>query len=126
MDFRSLPDVLPADVLEQARTLVNEALASHDCVAEVETAMYLAPTSTDLTWPVMCLLNEELSREVVNPTCVGLTDATVVALLRQAGLPGCVWSTIFNRPHEPNGSGFITSTLRDARILARLIPGKNA
>lgn len=123
MDSRLLPGVSPAAVRVRATELAQAAAAGFGCTVEVEEGMLQRASKTDPAAPVVRALSKALQEEGVTPRLVGIGGGTVAALLRHAGLPACVWSTIMECCHEPNEHASISNTLRDSAVFARLVLG---
>ncbi|MDO5537782.1 MAG: M20 family metallo-hydrolase [Desulfovibrionaceae bacterium] len=121
LDSRLVPGVEPEAVRDRAAALASAAAAEHGCTVEVEEAMLQRASKTDPQAPVVLALSRALAEEGVTPRLIGIGGGTVAALLRRAGLPACVWSTIQECCHEPNERSSISATLRDARVFARLL-----
>ena len=120
IDCRLLPGLDPKAVLAKATELVQTACADYGCTAVVEEGLLQKASKTAPDAPVVRALADVLSREGKKPELRGIGGGTVAALLRHAGIPACVWSTIAECCHEPNEHSSIANTISDARIFARL------
>lgn len=120
LDCRLLPSVDPEAVLARVTELAMAAAAIYGCTASVEKGLLQKASKTDPDAPVVRTLAGVLAREGKKPELLGIGGGTVAALLRHAGIPACVWSTIAECCHEPNEHSSIANTITDARIFGRL------
>ena len=120
IDCRLLPSVAPEKVRAKVTELVQAAAKKHGCTAEVEEGLLQRASRTSPEAPVVKALARTLEKEGKTPHLIGIGGGTVAAILRHAGIPACVWSTIAECCHEPNEHSSIANTIADARIFSRL------
>ena len=51
----------------------------------------------------------------------GVGGGTVAAFIRERGLDAAVWATLLGKAHQPNECASITTTLKDAKVMAHLL-----
>lgn len=57
----------------------------------------------------------------ISPKFMGVGGGTVAVYPRKNNIPAAVWATIFGTAHQPNECSSIKNTLKDAKVMARLL-----
>lgn len=123
VDCRVLPRYPLAEVIEAIRGLGDEVASKYgvrvECQA-VQREEAAPPTSPDSE--VVERLAGAIRRVYgVEPQPAGIGGGTVAAVLRRAGHPAVVWSTLNHNAHQPNEHSSIPFTIGDAKVMAAML-----
>ncbi len=123
VDCRVLPCYPLAKVMDAIREMGRQVEARHGVrieYADVQREEAAPPTSPDSE--VVARLARAIRRVYgVEPRPVGIGGGTVAAVLRRAGHPAVVWSTLNHNAHQPNEHSSIPFTIGDAKVMAAML-----
>ncbi|MDD3182981.1 MAG: M20 family metallo-hydrolase [Alphaproteobacteria bacterium] len=123
IDCRVLPLYKLDDVMKAIRAIGDDVMKAHAVSIDYEIVQesHAAPITSEDS-PIVVRLMQAIRDEYgVEPAPKGIGGGTVAADLRHAGLPTVVWSTVYENPHVPNERTNITFSLRDAKVMARVL-----
>ena len=83
-----------------------------------EQAAPATPADSEVVTRLMRRVREVFGNE---PKLRGIGGGTVAAYLRRAGYGAVVWSTLMHNAHQPNERSSITSTIKDAKVMAAML-----
>lgn len=124
--------ILPIYPLSQVDQVIQEIIQGIEkkfgvrvIVTTVQKEEAAPPTPSDA--PVVRALTAAI-RQVSGKEekIIGIGGGTVAALLRRAGFPAVVWSTLDDVCHQPNEYARISSTLSDAAVMATVFTQKTS
>lgn len=123
LDCRILPHYKVDDVMAEIKRVGASVCAEHGVTIDYEIVQRMdAAPVTPVSSPIVQRLIPAIKEEYgTTPRPEGIGGGTVAAILRHLGLPVVVWSTLFENPHQPNEKGSISHTLRDAKVMARVL-----
>ncbi|MFO7595510.1 MAG: M20 family metallo-hydrolase [Desulfocurvibacter africanus] len=123
VDCRVLPCYPLAQVMDKIRELGRQVEAKYGVRVEyqdVQREDAAPPTSPESE--VVTRLAAAIRRIYdVEPKPTGIGGGTVAAVLRRAGHPAVVWSTLNHNAHQPNEHSSITFTIGDAKVMAAML-----
>jgi len=123
VDCRVLPCYPLAKVMDAIRELGRQVEAQYGVRMEYEDVQRedaAPPTSPD-SEVVVRLASAIRAIYNVEPKPVGIGGGTVAAVLRRAGYPAVVWSTLYHNAHQPNEHGSIAYAIGDAKVMAAML-----
>jgi len=125
LDCRILPPYPLDDVITAIKAIGTEIEKQHGVTIDYDLVQRVqAPPATSMDSAIVMRLMKAIEEEcgtIAQPEGIG--GGTVAAYLRRLGLATAVWSTIYHNPHQPNERASIANTLRDAKIMARVLFG---
>ncbi|MEM4246196.1 MAG: M20/M25/M40 family metallo-hydrolase [Candidatus Bathyarchaeia archaeon] len=123
LDSRILPRYKIDDVLRAVDEKVRSIEERFNVRVEISQIQSVeAPPPTPVEAPVVKAL-EKAIKEVTGKGAkiMGIGGGTVAAILRRAGLPAVVWSTVDETAHQPNEYCKISNVKRDAKTIAWIL-----
>jgi succinyl-diaminopimelate desuccinylase len=128
VDCRVLPEYDIAEVVDRAEGYCREIAAEFGAEVVVETPQREQAAPATARESDIVLRLESAVHEVygVDPKPVGVGGGTVAAVLRKAGLPAAVWSTILHNAHQPNEHARVSAQIGDAKVMAGVLFGEHA
>ena len=125
LDARVLPDVPVTKVLERIRERMAEVEQLRSVridLKPIQREQAAPPTSPQAD--IVLRLGAAIQHVYgVTPKPAGIGGGTVAAVLRRAGIPAVVWSTLQHTAHQPDEYASIQSTLDDAKVMAHVVMG---
>ena len=123
IDCRVLPQYKLDDVMQTIRNIGQQVETEHNVSIEYEPVQYSPPApATPTDSPLVKMLSAAITQEYgVTPRPEGIGGGTMAAFLRRKAYQTVVWSTVYENPHVPNEKANITFSLRDAKVIARLL-----
>jgi len=123
IDCRVLPQIPLAQVLEAIRAYGAEVEKTHGVTVEYHEVQRedAAPPTSPHSEVVVRLTRAIEAVHGHRPRPAGIGGGTVAAVLRRAGFPAVVWSTLEHNAHQPNERSSIPFTIMDAQVFARVL-----
>lgn len=122
VDCRILPQYSLDEVLNEVQRLGREIEDKYKVKIEYEIVHKESspPTNKENVFikKLANIIEEECN---VKPRFMGVGGGTVAVYPRKAGIAAAVWATVFETAHQPNEHSSITNTLKDAKVMARLL-----
>ncbi len=123
IDCRVLPGYDLADVRATIEGIGAEVAAKHGVRLSYEEKQHVqaAPAT-----PPDAAIVRQLSKAITDvyggtPFCQGIGGGTFAALLRARGFPAVVWSAILENAHQPNERALVSTMVKDALVMARVL-----
>lgn len=125
-DCRILPHYKVDDVIDAIKEAGREIEKTYHVTIDYEIvqksqAAPITPHDSEIVTRLATAIHDEYGT-LAKPEGIG--GGTVAAYLRRLGLPVVVWSTLYENPHQPNERSSIAHTIRDAKVMARVLFGK--
>jgi succinyl-diaminopimelate desuccinylase len=123
IDSRILPGILVDDVIAAMQRIGDEVAAEYSVTVEFEVVQ--REDAAPITQPdseIVTRLKKAIGQIYhVEARPQGIGGGTVAAFLRRKGYDAVVWSTLKDYAHQPNEQSSITSTIKDAQVMACLL-----
>lgn len=124
-DCRLLPQYTVDDLLDCIKQTGKEIEREYGVTIDYEIqqrqdAAPVTPVDSEVVRRFMAAIRAEYG-VVAQPEGIG--GGTAAAYFRRLGLPTVVWSTLVHNPHQPNERSSIAFTIRDAKVMARVLWG---
>ena len=121
MDMRILPQIPVEAVLETLERAAADFSRRYGVEITVENHLHAAPTPTPAEAPLVQRLLESIRETGVDARLGGIGGGTCAAILRRAGIPAVVWSTLVELAHQPNEYAILDNLVTDASVFLSLI-----
>ncbi len=123
VDCRVLPCYPLAQVMDKIREMGRQVEAKYGVRIEYQDVQRedAAPPTSPSSEVVMRLGAAIRRIYGAEPKPTGIGGGTVAAVLRRAGHPAVVWSTLNHNAHQPNEHSSITFTIGDAKVMAAML-----
>jgi len=122
LDCRILPCYSIQEVLEKIKHMGKEIEHEFGVKIKYEVIHMESSPPTDKENPLIIKLKHAIKEEYgVDAKEVGVGGGTVAVYPRKAKIPAAVWATLLGTAHQPNEHSSITNTIRDAKVMARLL-----
>ncbi len=122
LDSRILPSYSPKEIFETVKKMANETEKEYGVKISLEIVQEISSPPTNPNSPFIEKLKEVISKEYNTvPKLMGVGGGTVAVYPRKEGIDAAVWSTILGTAHQPNEHSSITNTIKDAKVMARLL-----
>ncbi len=122
IDCRILPNYSIDDVFDEIKRLGKKIEEKYKVKIEYEIVLKISSPPTDKDHIFVKKLANIIEQEChVRPKFMGAGGGTVAVYPRKAGIGAAVWATLLENAHQPNEHSSITNTLKDAKVMARLV-----
>lgn len=123
IDCRVMPCYLLEEVVDAIKAIGTEVEAKHKVSIAYEFVQYeqAAPPTPADSDVVKRLIPRVRTVFGNKPKLQGIGGGTVAAYLRRAGHQAVVWSTLVHNAHQPNERSSISSTVKDAMVMAAML-----
>ncbi len=123
LDCRVMPGYNLETIFGKIKEFGREVEAEHGVrisyeFVQREQAAPATPADSEVVTRLMRRVREVFGNE---PRLKGIGGGTVAAYLRRAGYGAVVWSTLMHNAHQPNERSSITSTIKDAKVMAAML-----
>lgn len=123
IDCRVMPCYRLEEILEKIYAFGREVEAEHGVrisyeFMQFEQAAPATPPDSEVVTKLVRRIREVFGN---TPKLQGIGGGTVAAYLRRAGYRAVVWSTLMHNAHQPNERSSITSTIKDAKVMAAML-----
>jgi len=122
LDCRILPSYELSQVIEVIKKISRETEKEYGVQINLETIHGLSSPPTDRENEFVKKLADAVFDEYnISPKFMGVGGGTVAVYPRKNNIPAAVWATILGTAHQPNECSSIKNTLKDAKVMARLL-----
>lgn len=123
LDCRVMPGYDLEEIFAKIQEFGREVEAEHGVrisyeFVQCEQAAPATPADSEVVTRLLRRVREVFGNE---PKLKGIGGGTVAAYLRRAGYGAVVWSTLMHNAHQPNERSSITSTIKDAKVMAAML-----
>ncbi len=123
IDCRVMPCYQLEEILEKIYEFGREVEAEHKVrisydFVQFEQAAPPTPPDSEVVTRLVRRVREVFGNK---PRLQGIGGGTVAAYLRRAGHQAVVWSTLMHNAHQPNERSSITSSIKDAKVMAAML-----
>ncbi len=122
LDCRVLPCYDLDEVMDAIKKIGTETERKYGVKINFEIIHGLSSPATDKDNEFVKKLAQAVFDEYgKKPTFMGVGGGTVAVYPRKNNIPAAVWATIFGTAHQPNERSSLKNTLKDAKVMARLL-----
>ncbi len=122
LDCRILPVYSIDGVIEKIKKMGREIEQEYGTKINYEVIHRESSPGTDKNNPYVLKLIDAIKKEYgTNARTMGVGGGTVAVYPRKSGIPAIVWSTLLGCAHLPNEHSSIMNTIRDTKVMARLL-----
>ena len=122
LDCRVLPSYELSEVIETIKKISQETEKEYGVKINFEIVHGLSSPPTDKENEFVKKLAKAVFEEYnTRPKFMGVGGGTVAVYPRKNNIPAAVWATIFGTAHQPNECSSIKNTIKDAKVMARLL-----
>jgi succinyl-diaminopimelate desuccinylase len=123
VDCRVMPCYRLEEIVDALQAIGREVEAAHGVrisyeFVQFEQAAPATPADSEVVTRLVRRVREVFGN---NPKLQGIGGGTVAAYLRNAGHKAVVWATLMHNAHQPNERTSITSTIKDAEVMASML-----